>query len=190
LCDYKWSSFPAYINEAVAPEWLFREKTYQMLGKKQKYVGYQNYISEGVDEDILRFYNRGNMAAVLGDRGFRESARDEVNGVDMDRLRSPLQDRPDINSIIKICADVLSVDEHSIRSKPVGRREPNSARAFAMWACQHYGGLALKDIASAFELGHPGSASFSINKMKKEVGENRWKESLVKLELHIFTLRQ
>ncbi len=65
LEGYRWSSYPAYINKVKAPTWLYREKTYQMLGHKKRFVGYANYIEQGVDEDIKRFYNKGLLFSFL-----------------------------------------------------------------------------------------------------------------------------
>ncbi len=50
LSDYPWSSYPAYINQAKAPDWLFREKTYQMLGHRYRYKGYYDFVEKGIDE--------------------------------------------------------------------------------------------------------------------------------------------
>ncbi len=51
---YPWSSYPAYINESSVPNWLHREKVYQMLGQKQRYKGYRDYVEKGIDEDIMQ----------------------------------------------------------------------------------------------------------------------------------------
>jgi putative transposase len=56
LEDYLWSSYPAYINQCSSPGWLARDRTYQMLAYKQRYKGYRNYVEQGVDDDIKRFY--------------------------------------------------------------------------------------------------------------------------------------
>jgi len=55
LANYQWSSFPAYINQTSPPSWLHRDKTYQMLGHRYKYKGYEEYIEQGVDEDLKRY---------------------------------------------------------------------------------------------------------------------------------------
>jgi hypothetical protein len=38
-----------------------------------------------------------------------------------------------------------------------------------MYTCRHYGGTSRKQLAVAFELQHPGSAAYSMNKVKKEI---------------------
>ncbi|WP_196141204.1 transposase, partial [Aliikangiella sp. G2MR2-5] len=88
LEDYRWSSYAAYLNKVKAPDWLYREKIYQMLGQRQRYVGYANYVEKGIDEDIKRFYNKGNVLSVLGDKEFREARRSENEDLDLARLRS------------------------------------------------------------------------------------------------------
>ena len=90
---------------------------------------------------------------------------------------------------VGLSAQVFSEDEKKIRAKPQGRRTKNPARAFAMWACQHYGALTLKDIALAFELSHPGSASFSINKVKSEMIRGQWREQRVQFEKSLYIVK-
>ena len=185
LSDYVWSSFPAYINKAKAQSWLCRDLTYQMLGQKQKYTGYAAYVSESVDEDILRYYNKGNISSVLGSRSFREWVKDETKRskrVDRDKLRKALQDRPEAKEIITAVATLFSKEEHQIRDKPAGRRKSNSARAFAMWGCQCVGAMSLKQIAVEFGLSNIGSASFSINRIKKEIAGGQWQKQIKSLE--------
>ena len=185
LSDYVWSSFPTYINKAKAQSWLYRDLTYQMLGQKQKYTGYAAYVSESVDEDILRYYNKGNILSVLGGRSFREWVKDETKRskrVDRDKLRKALQDRPEAKEIITAVATLFSKEEHQIRDKPVGRRKANSARAFAMWGCQYVGAMSLKQIAVEFGLSNIGSASFSINRIKKEIAGGQWQKQIKSLE--------
>src|SRR5690606_39168361 len=72
LEHYSWSSYPAFIGKQKAPVWLDQEMTYRMLGQRQRQAGYRAFIEAGVDEETARFYTKGNMAAVIGDRVFRE----------------------------------------------------------------------------------------------------------------------
>ena len=47
-----------------------------------------------------------------------------------------------------------------------------------MYACKHYGDNSQKQIAEAFELTHPDSVLYSIDKIKKEVSEGLWKTEI------------
>jgi REP element-mobilizing transposase RayT len=189
LLDYPWSSYPAYANKAKCPGWLHREKTYQMLGQKRKYHGYQAYVAQGIDDDTLRFYSRGNIAPVLGDMAFRESARQKTLETDLKKLRTTLQDRPVSTEIVTRVADIFGVKVESITKKSNGRRMPNPARAFAMYVSQEYGNMTLKDIKAVFGLGHTGSASFSINKIRQEIGNGVWKKEVKALEKYLYIVK-
>ena len=77
---------------------------------------------------------------------------------------------------------LFSKEEHQTRDKLVGCRKANSARAFAMWGCQYVGAMSLKQIAVEFGLSNIGSASFSINRIKKEIAGGQWQKQIKSLE--------
>jgi putative transposase len=181
LLDYEWSSYPAYVNQVKAPEWLYREKTYQMLGHKQRYKGYQTYISQGVDEDLKRYYSRFNVLSVLGSAEFKEGRKEFIEAIDLDEING-LNNKPATDEIIKLICEYAKTQELSVRSKPKGKRPANPIRAFAMYACRRYGDSSQKDLAEAFELQHLGSAAFSINKVKKEILAGEWRMAINWLE--------
>jgi len=51
-----------------------------------------------------------------------------------------------------------------------------------MYACRIFGDVSQKELAEAFELKHPGSAAFSINKIRREVEEGHWLKAFTWLE--------
>lgn len=189
LVDYPWSSYPAYINKSKSPEWLYRDKTYAMLGQKRKYQGYQEYVTQGVDEDILRFYGKGNILSVLGDRGFREAVRQECEDTNLDKLRAVLQDRPSGRELVRVIAKIFGVKVDSITTKLKYRHTANPARGFAMYVCQEYGNISLKEIKQLFDLGNTGSASYSINKIRLELGNGEWKKEVKRLEKSLYIVK-
>jgi len=115
LEDYPWSSFPAFIDKVKSPPWLFRDKTYQMLGQKQKYRGYQQYVELGIDEEIKRFYSKGNILGVLGSKEFREERREENENTDMLALRAALQDRPSIKEVLMLVSKIINESTCNLR---------------------------------------------------------------------------
>ena len=182
LADYEWSSYPAYINKAKSPSWLYREKTYQMLGHKQRYKEYQNYITQGVDEDIKRYYCHYNLLSVLGSPAFKKSAIESSKETELDEVTKALINKPSTDEIIKLVCHYAKANEQDIRVKPKGKRQPNATRAFAMFACRRYGDSSQKQLAEAFQLRHPGGSSFSINKIKKEISQGLWGKEIEWLE--------
>ena len=182
LAEYPWSSYPAYINQSRAPDWLYRDQVYRMLGLKQRYAGYKKYISDGVDEDIRRYYGKHNVLSILGDASFKETAFEIKDETDVDELRRALANRPDTDEMIGIVARLFKVDEFYLTENKQGKRQSCPIRGFAMYACQYYGGNRLVDICEAFQLTNIGSASFSINKVKKAVKRGEWKSERKQLE--------
>ncbi|MFV2059003.1 MAG: transposase, partial [Thiohalomonadales bacterium] len=159
LEEYKWSSYPAYIGTSPAPPWLYQEMTYQMLGNKQRYKGYRTYVEAGIDEDIARFYNKGNIAAVLGDKVFRESVYEQNEGVDSAVLQATLRHRPSLKAIVTAVAKEYKLPEANIVQSGSDRRVRNDARKLAIYCCQIIGDIPLAEIANGFGLGHVGSVS-------------------------------
>ena len=62
-------------------------------------------------------------------------------------------------------------------------------RAFAIYACQYYGRVRLKDIAGYFNLSHVGSVSKPIARIKKEVSNGQWKKEIGIVEKSLFTVK-
>jgi putative transposase len=77
LEDYVWSSYPAYINQSIAPTWLYQ------------------------DEDLKRFYGKHNIPGVLGDKEFRAARKEENEETEIIALRAALQDHPSMDEMMK-----------------------------------------------------------------------------------------
>ena len=125
----------------------------------------------------------------MGDLVFRELVRQEAKETDLVKLRSVLQDRPTGIEIVDCVAKMFSVKAKSITKKLKGPRIPNPARAFSMYVCQEYGNMSLKEIKKLFDLGHTGSASYSINKVRQEIRNEMWKRELKALEKSLYIVK-
>jgi len=169
LEDYPWSSYPAYINKVKPLDWLYRDKIYQMLGQRQRYVGYKNFVEKGVDEDIKRFYNKGNTLSVLGDKEFRTSRREEMEEQDLDVLRRALEDKPSLAAIVALVCKVTKQKEGGLREVSKGKRKNTPFRAFAIYVCHQYSQASHKEIAEYFALSHVGSVSYPLTRIRREV---------------------
>jgi hypothetical protein len=49
LNDYPWSSYLAYFGKANPTNWFECESMWSMLGHKQQYKGYSDFVMQGVD---------------------------------------------------------------------------------------------------------------------------------------------
>ncbi len=185
LADYPWSSYPAYINKTESPDWLERDKSYQMLGHKGRFQGYRNYVQQGADDDLKRYYGRYNILSVLGNREFKEYVVERVEAFELEMLEGPIANKPGVDEIIRTMSEYGRVEERELRQNPPGKRVPNPLRGFTLYACRQYGDVSKKDIAAAFKLSHPGSSSYMINKIRKEIAIGGWKKELEWLKSHL-----
>ncbi|CAH1204085.1 conserved hypothetical protein [Candidatus Nitrotoga sp. BS] len=161
LADYPWSSFPAYINQADKPAWLMCDEIYGLLGSKQKYSEYARYVAQGNNEQLTRFYNRGNTASVIGEKEFvkwlSENKIPKLKENKKANLIIPFG--LSIEQIVKNTAAYYQKPVTLLRQLKKGRNSQSTERKIAIYLCQHLGDHRLNAIADYFGLGHSGSVS-------------------------------
>ena len=183
LESYPWSSYRAYINLEKPEDWLERETAYSVLGKRNRYQGYRVYVEQGIDEDIKRFYNKGNIASVLGNYEFRQEILERA-GANLSDVSKLLNVRPEMNEICQAVANVYKVSYQSLIEFGVNRKQGNFPRKLAIYLCQQIGDKKLTEIAEFFNLKSMGSVSPAIADVKKVLKEGPIKE-LRKIEKHL-----
>lgn len=184
LADYPWSSYPAYINRARAEHWLQREYTYQLLGQRQKYVGYKSYVELGIDEELKRLYSRKNTMSVLGDRTFRMAIAEDREHLGVNaELSKILSERPSGNDIVAAVAKVFKVTEGEIVERRKGRQRANLPRKVAIYCCQRYGDMTLKSIAEQFGLAAESSVSPAVRDVKSLLKQGKLKTKLAEVKM-------
>jgi len=189
LSDYRWSSYPAYINQTAAAEWLYRDKTYQMLGHRYRYKGYSDFVEKGIDEDIKRFYSKGNILSVLGDKHFRSQREEEHNELDIDKLRLALEDKPSIDELFELIIKVTKREKKDLLKRSKGKRSNFPQRAFAIYACHRYTRADHNAIANYFGLSHRGSISHPLSRIRKEMADGQWSEAIEKIEKGLYIVK-
>ena len=173
LAEYRWSSYPAYIGKNKPPEWLCQDKTYRMLGHKERYTGYEAYVLAGVDQETADFYRKGNMASLIGDKGFREWVYEAL----LPQLEATEKGRivqPDLTMIqvIQGVASAYDALEDDITKRTKGPQQENKPRKLAMHLCQELAGAKLTDIVAQFNLSNIGSVSFITHQIRKRADED------------------
>lgn len=190
LADYRWSSYPAYINRAKAEPWLQREYTYQLLGHRNKYAGYKSYVASGIDDELTKLYGRKNTVTVLGDRAFRSSVAKDKDKLKVNtELSALLSNRPSADVVVLAVARVFKVTDESITQRREGRQQSNLPRKVAIYCCQRYGDMSLKQIADYFGLSAASSVSPAVRDVKQLINQNELKSELSKIE-HSFNFFQ
>jgi len=86
----------SYVNKISAPDWLDREKTFRMLGRRGRYVAYRAFVLEGNDAETEEFYSKGNLGSIFGDKSFKKTKRTQALSV-----------RPEISTIVEALSTVL-----------------------------------------------------------------------------------
>ncbi|MFV1985190.1 MAG: transposase [Thiohalomonadales bacterium] len=175
LEQYRWSSYPAYINKDKTPHWLHRDTLYEMLGQRQKYQGYEIYVMQGNDTDIKKFYSRTNIPGAMGQSSFIEWLQDEIipEVDDKTLVNTVLQHKLTIKEIIQYVALYYKLETKQLTTVVKGPGKGLLARKIAMYLCQQLGGYQLTDIMESFELSNRGSVSFITSQIRRNCGENR-----------------
>jgi len=174
LENYPWSSYPAYVNQAAPPSWLERKQIYGMLGAKQRYSGYTKYVAQGNNEEITRFYNRGNTASVIGEKEFVEWLKDDKLSQISQRewVSRTIPHGISIEDITRYTAQYFKQDVESLKQLKKGRHSQSEERKIAIFLCQRLGDHHLKEIGKYFGLGHVGSVSHITSMMRAELSRN------------------
>ncbi len=183
LVEYPWSSYPAYVAKSKCPNWLERDTTYRMLGHKQRYKGYANYVLAGIDEETAQFYNKGNQAAVMGDKAFKSWVSDELlPDLEAGEKLSLLHPTITMRDITAIIAKNYETTEKAICKVVKGPQKGSEARKVAMYLSQELAGEKLREIADYFNLSHAGSVSFITHQIRiKKREDPRMKRIIDKL---------
>ena len=126
LVKYVWSSYRAFINKAKVPDWLAREKTYQVLGGKNPCEKYRSFVLNGNDPHTKQFYGGSCVTGVFGDKSFRQSVYDEREmfeaASDLPRMvKQPLE----LDKIVEAVARVFKVEEETLVWRQDGQRRSN-----------------------------------------------------------------
>lgn len=182
LSNYRWSSYRAYLNLEKAPDWLYRNDTYELLGYAQRYRGYRAFTEAGVDEEIKKLYGKKKYPPIIGSKSFKKSVYAKLdNAKAVATLRKQDVDRPDSKRIVSAVASRMKVDETDIYQGSRGHRE--IARWMAMRLCQTTSGMSLKEISAIFHVTHSSGISHAISQLRRLEKD----EPKVELDLQMIT---
>lgn len=185
LSDYKWSSYPVYLNKAKKPSWLNTSKTLEMLNMNDNTSNYRKYIEESEsDETIKKFYSQTNLLGILGDKVFKNKVFELISNQDSEKdFQTNYKVKLNItsNQIINSVAKVFKVTKSSITDIKKSRTA-NNPRKLAIYLCQKDGRLTLNQISKEFNLSNAGSVSYAIYSIKNEIDKGIFKEVIKDVE--------
>ena len=162
---WRWSSCRAYLGDAAPPPWLRMEATLALFGKRGARRRYRAFVAQGVEEELAAFYGAGRQAAVLGDERFRARI---TRGRARNR-RAPVPRRaaaPGLAEILAATAAEFDTTPEWLLT-PRRRRQPaDPARTVAVGLGRVLGGLPLKELGTAFGIGHYAGVSSAVRRFK------------------------
>lgn len=171
LDEYQWSSYTDYVSQKVSPAWLYKDEVYQQLTVKSHLrEKYRTFVEMGVDEEIAKFYAKGNQKPYLGSEGFRKWVyRQRL--IDEKEITHGVARffRPDIIQVAESVAQKFSVDIDAIKFSKRGRVEDNIPRWLVMYLAQSLCGLKLREIANYLGLKRTGSIPTTISKFRSRM---------------------
>lgn len=173
LEKYAWSSYRVYINQADCPEWLHREDIYDELSSTQPYAGYRRYVEAGNDEETKRFYSKGTITPIWGDKHFKERVISKSNPSRTETVKSALRRVVSAKKIIASVAKHYEISEKQITTASRGRGSRNIPRWISMKLCQDCSGLTLSEMAKIFNVGHYCTVSQTIGRLSKVLEHDR-----------------
>jgi REP element-mobilizing transposase RayT len=165
---HRWSSYPTYVGRKTAAKWLSCNRIYRALGKRARVEGYKSYVEMGIDEEIQTFYHKGNVSSVLGGKAFRAEVIKRNQVPITDKQIAKVKERPSIDKIIEVVANIYHVETTALITKQTGRQQKNTARKVAMYLSQQLCDYRLQVIADTFGVGHVGSISNAIHDIRQE----------------------
>ena len=146
---HRWSSHRYYLGEDHRPEGLVTEEVLGRFHQRraQAIERYEAFILDGLDEETLRVYSRGNTRAVWGGLKFRErvrkqSARRKTDYEIPESKRS--MERPSLQRIEQIIMKTYGISKEKLRSKQRGFW--NEPRNLAIYLGRMVGGYRLVEI--------------------------------------------
>ncbi|ODS24433.1 hypothetical protein AB835_03805 [Candidatus Endobugula sertula] len=128
LEDYLWSSYPAYINQTVCPDWLERNVCYGLLGRRQRYKAYSAFVEAGNSKEIQGFYAKKAQKPILGSDDFVEWILQTGDADMAKRLAKEMANPPTIEAIVAAVAAEFATEVELILHSAKGRGSKNIAR--------------------------------------------------------------
>ena len=74
LVRYPYSSYTFFTRKANPPIWFNRIETQKQLKVQasKRALAYRRYVSEGVDDEMTKFYGKKNLSSIMGNEKFRK----------------------------------------------------------------------------------------------------------------------
>lgn len=173
--DSRWSSCRYFVGKESAPRWLNTKSTLELFGKADGAAGrYRDFLMQGVDVGIKKFYGKNRQEPILGGDDFRKKIEGDSAGINTDKEiaeRKFLQKRLTVEEIIGFVAEGFKTTPDALMKDGRGRRGEGLPRIIAMAISRRPGGHSLGEIGRAF-----GTTYSAVSVAERRLAEKIKKE--------------
>jgi hypothetical protein len=167
LKEFPWSSHHGYVSNAQKWDWLHKRFLLNMLvdkpGKAKR--AYLEFVLGKDSTEILAFYEKKNVATVLGSNDFIKWVKIKFfENKKHGEVPEAKQLAPSVREIKKVVCQVYRIDEQALEQTTRG--QINEPRNVAIYLARKYSGLRLVEIGDAF--GHLQYSSVSSVVLRTE----------------------
>lgn len=158
ICDhpdaYKWSSFPAYLNQVEKPIWLYRDECLSRCSEDFSVRKYQEYVEEGSDIRFEEKWEKASWSSILGNKEWIEKIKKHCKA---DEEVPASKDLIGINHSTDICELMQTVMSYyglvsETFKKPGNAGAENTARNLFIYLAMEICGFECKNIAEILDI--------------------------------------
>lgn len=191
--DYLWSSYRAYLNKKLKPDWLLTREILDRFGSNEKIYKYQIFIAEGVDNEISVFYKKIKLMPILGCKAFIKNIVEKY--IKNKEISPEIPERKYLKPIFSFEQIKLVVIRHykinEIDLKHVKRKAGNKPRQVAIYLACKWSGQKYKIIANEFtNITIAGVAKIFQRITKETTTDSALNEEIILLEKHLMSFVQ
>lgn len=174
---YKHSSYLAYLEPTVSPEWLTTSTVLGRLGRGDTRSRYRRFVERGVDAPTRAFYQKARTDPVLGGKSFRSrlqrlvETRPSHRDPEVPQART-VRKRPTLPAITAAVATIFGLERTFLGEPGDGRRSSTTlARGMALYLGRHDARLPLSAAAewAGFRTYH--SAATALTRFRKRLDD-------------------
>jgi len=173
LSDYQYSSYRSYLNFAITPKWLNKELTLSKFKSDEDQIRrYRLFVEKEENQGLEEFFTKKNKEIILGSTSFKEKVVIQKlidQKTKQDLVKKEINDKITSQQIIEAVAKVFGVKVVTIVNINNGRKIVNLPRDVAVYLCQQYKDITLKEIANIFNFKSPKSTSNALSKTRKKL---------------------
>ncbi len=172
LEDYYFSSYRYYIGLGTSPKWLNRKLVLFMISQEKYYVNYKAYVEAGISVKLKEFYRNDSNKLILGDSVFVKRVNkwlSQKKGLDNEITGFKKLDTLAMDVIIAKVSNYYRIESKQIVIAARGAGKKNIARRVAMYLCQLYSDVTLKQLADKFNVSHYSTVIQTIKRLLNDI---------------------